>query len=240
MNPEPRMLEVRKNILKQNDVIARALRDRFRAQGTLAVSLVSSPGAGKTTFLEKTLTLLKPHFRVAALVGDLATENDALRLARSGVPVRQITTGTLCHLEAAMIERAWEDWNLGQLDILFVENVGNLVCPASYDLGEDLRMVLLSVTEGEDKPLKYPTIFNSADVAVITKIDLAAAVEFDECAANANIQAVRPGMQVFKVSGKTNEGMKGCLQFIADALTERLQKADRVYDGPMKCIQVGS
>jgi hydrogenase nickel incorporation protein HypB len=224
MNPEPRMLEVRKNVLKQNDVTARALRDRFRAQGTLAVSLVSSPGAGKTTFLEKTLTLLKPHFRVAALVGDLATENDALRLARSEVPVRQITTGTLCHLEAAMIEHALEDWNLGQLDILFVENVGNLVCPASYDLGEDLRLVLLSVTEGEDKPLKYPTIFNSADVAVITKIDLAAAVEFDERAANANIQAVRPGMRVFKVSAKTNEGMDDCLQFLADALTERSQK----------------
>ena len=224
MNPEPRMLEVRKNVLKQNDVIARALRDRFRAEGTLAVSLVSSPGAGKTTFLEKTLTLLKRHFRVAALVGDLATENDALRLGRSGVPVRQITTGTLCHLEAAMIERALEDWNLGELDILFVENVGNLVCPASYDLGEDLRMVLLSVTEGEDKPLKYPTIFNSADVAVITKIDLAAAVEFDERAANANIQAVRPGMQVFNVSARTNEGMDDCLQFLADALTERSQK----------------
>jgi len=224
MNPEPRMLEVRKSVLKQNDVIARALRDRFRAQGTLAVSLVSSPGAGKTTFLEKTLTLLKPHFRVAALVGDLATENDALRLARSEVPVKQITTGTLCHLEAAMIEQALEDWNLGQLDALFVENVGNLVCPASYDLGEDLRIVLLSVTEGEDKPLKYPTIFNSADVAVITKIDLAAAVEFDERAADANIQAVRPGMQVFKVSAKTNEGMDDCLQFLADALTERLQE----------------
>lgn len=223
MNPA-RMLEVRKNVLKQNDVIARALRDRFRAQGTLAVSLVSSPGAGKTTFLEKTLTLLKPHFRVAALVGDLATENDALRLARSEVPVKQITTGTLCHLDAAMIEHALEDWNLGQLDALFVENVGNLVCPASYDLGEDLRIVLLSVTEGEDKPLKYPTIFNSADVAVITKIDLAAAVEFDERAADANIQAVRPGMQVFKISAKTNEGMDDCLQFLADALTERLQE----------------
>jgi hydrogenase nickel incorporation protein HypB len=224
MNPQPRMLEVRKNVLKQNDVIARTLRDRFRAQGTLAVSLVSSPGAGKTAFLEKILTLLKTHYRVAALVGDLATENDALRLARSKVPVKQITTGTLCHLEAAMVEHALEDWNLGQLDLLFVENVGNLVCPASYDLGEDLRLVLLSVTEGEDKPLKYPTIFNSADVAVITKIDLAAAVEFDELAANANIQAVRPGMRVLKVSSKTNEGMNDCLQFFADAMTERLQK----------------
>jgi hydrogenase nickel incorporation protein HypB len=222
MNPEPRMLEVRKNVLKQNDVTARALRDRFRAQGTLAVSLVSSPGSGKTTFLEKILTLLKPHYRVAALVGDLATENDALRLARSMVPVKQITTGTLCHLEAAMVEHALEDWNLGQLDLLFVENVGNLVCPASYDLGEDLRLVLLSVTEGEDKPLKYPTIFNSADAAVITKIDLAAAVEFDELAANANIQAVRPGMRVFKLSAKTNEGMDECLQFLKEMVAARL------------------
>jgi hydrogenase nickel incorporation protein HypB len=219
MSHEPRLLEVRKNVLKQNDVIARALRHRFRAQGTYVVSLVSSPGAGKTTFLEKTLTLLRSHYRVAALVGDLATENDALRLARSEVPVRQITTGTLCHLEASMVERAMEDWNLGQLELLFIENVGNLVCPASYDLGEDLRLVLLSVTEGEDKPLKYPTIFNSADAAVITKIDLAAAVEFDELAVNANIQAVRPGMSVFKVSAKTGVGMDVFLQFLAQAQT---------------------
>jgi hydrogenase nickel incorporation protein HypB len=224
MNPEPRLLEIRKNVLKQNDVVARALRDQFRAHETYVVSLVSSPGAGKTTFLEKTLTLLRTRYRVAALVGDLATENDALRLARSGVPVRQITTGTLCHLEAAMVEHALADWSLGQLDLLFIENVGNLVCPASYDLGEDLRLVLLSVTEGEDKPLKYPTIFNSADAAVITKVDLATAVEFDELAANANIQAVRPGMDVFKVSAKTNEGMDGFLQFLAQTRERSLQK----------------
>jgi hydrogenase nickel incorporation protein HypB len=225
MNPEPRLLEVRRNVLKQNDVVARALRDRFRAQGTFVVSLVSSPGAGKTTFLEKTLTLLRQHYRVAALVGDLATENDALRLARSGAPVKQITTGTLCHLEAAMIEHALEGWEMGQLDLLFIENVGNLVCPASYDLGEDLRLVLLSVTEGEDKPLKYPTIFNSADVAVITKTDLAAAAEFDEQAANANIQAVRPGMHVLKVSAKTSEGMDNYLQFLTGRIADLLQKA---------------
>ena len=224
MNPEPRMLEVRKNVLKQNDVVARALRDRFRAQGTLAVSLVSSPGAGKTMFLEKTLTRLQTRYRVAALVGDLATQNDAQRLARSNAPVKQITTGTLCHLEASMVQHAMEDWNLGHLDILFVENVGNLVCPASYDLGESLRLVLLSVTEGEDKPLKYPTIFNSADVAVITKIDLATAVEFDELAADANIQAVRPGMHVFKVSAKTNEGMDDYLKFLEMMVAERLHQ----------------
>src|SRR2546421_264202 len=137
---------------------------------------------------------------VAALVGDLATENDAARLARSGAPVRQIVTGTVCHLEAQMVERALEGWDLGALDLLFIENVGNLVCPASYDLGENLRMVLLSVTEGEDKPLKYPTIFNTADVAVITKIDLAQAVEFDSEICERNIQQIRPGIRILKLS----------------------------------------
>jgi hydrogenase nickel incorporation protein HypB len=128
--------------------------------------------------------------------------------------VKQIITGTLCHLEAAMVQNALADWDLKQLDFLFIENVGNLVCPSSYDLGEDLRFVLLSVTEGEDKPLKYPTIFNSADVAVITKSDLAAAVEFDEQLARQNIQAVRPGMEIFKLSAKTGEGMNDYLEFL--------------------------
>jgi hydrogenase nickel incorporation protein HypB len=214
MSAEPRLVEVRKNILKQNDVVARALRERFRRAGVLAVSLVSSPGSGKTAFLEKMLTMLRAEYRVAALVGDLATENDAARLARSGAPVKQISTGTVCHLEAAMVEMALDGWDLGALDFLFVENVGNLVCPASYDLGEDLRLVLLSVTEGEDKPLKYPTIFHSADVAVITKIDLAEAVEFDWTAARGNIQAVRPGMEILGVSAKTSEGMGEFLEFL--------------------------
>ena len=214
MSTEPRLFEVRKNVLKQNDVIARALRVRFREAGVSVISLVSSPGSGKTTFLERTLARLRPRYRVAALVGDLATENDAARLARSQAPVKQITTGTLCHLEAAMIQTALNGWDIGQLDFLFIENVGNLVCPSSYDLGEDLRLVLLSVTEGEDKPLKYPTIFNSADIAVITKMDLSAAVEFDEQIANRNIHAVRPGMAVFKVSAKTGEGMSEYLKFL--------------------------
>src|SRR3984885_8217547 len=176
--PEPRLIEVRKNVLKQNDLTARALRAQFRAAGVFVVSLVSSPGSGKTMFLEKTLTLLRQDYRVAALVGDLATENDAVRLARSQAPVKQITTGTRCHLEAAMVEHALEGWDLDNLDFLFIENVGNFVCPSSYDLGENLRLVLISVTEGEDKPLKYPTIFNTADIAVVTKMDLAEAVEF--------------------------------------------------------------
>jgi hydrogenase nickel incorporation protein HypB len=211
----PRLVEVRQNVLKRNDVVARALRERFHQSGVWVVSLVSSPGSGKTTLLEKTLTLLLPRHRVAALVGDLATENDARRLARSQAPVKQITTGTLCHLEAAMIENAIQGWDVGQLDFLFIENVGNLVCPSSYDLGENLRLVLMSVTEGEDKPLKYPTIFNSADVTLITKIDLAAAAEFDSAAADRNIQAVRPGMKVLRVSAKTNEGMDDWLRFLS-------------------------
>jgi hydrogenase nickel incorporation protein HypB len=214
MDYSPRLLEVRKNILKQNDVTAHALRERFREAGVFVVSLVSSPGSGKTAFLESVLTLLGGDHKVAALVGDLATENDAQRLARSGAPVKQITTGTLCHLEAAMVQAALEGWNLQDLEILFIENVGNLVCPSSYDLGEDLRLVLSSVTEGEDKPLKYPTIFNTADVAIITKMDLAAAVEFDEAAAIGNIQAVRPGMMIFKVSSKNGVGIDEFLGYL--------------------------
>jgi len=227
MSPEPRLVEVRKNILKQNDLVARALRTRFRGAGVFVVSLVSSPGSGKTTFLEKILTLLQPRFRVAALVGDLATENDAMRLARSQAPVRQIITGTLCHLEAAMVEHAVAQaaWDLNQLDFLFIENVGNLVCPSSYDLGENLRIVLLSVTEGEDKPLKYPTIFNSADVAIVTKSDLAAAVEFDSASALRNIQAVRPGMRVFQLSAKTGAGLNEYLEFLGERLVESRSSA---------------
>jgi hydrogenase nickel incorporation protein HypB len=218
---EPRLVEVRRNVLKQNDVIARALREQFRAAGVFVVSLVSSPGSGKTMFLEKTLAQLQPQYRVAALVGDLATENDAVRLARSKAPVKQITTGTLCHLEASMIQNALEGWDLNQMDFLFIENVGNLVCPSSYDLGENLRLVLMSVTEGEDKPLKYPTIFNSADVAVVTKNDLADAVEFDWEAARASIQSVRPGMKIFRLSGKTGDGMGDYLEFLSQQLLEQ-------------------
>jgi hydrogenase nickel incorporation protein HypB len=212
MSTQPRLVEVRQNVLKRNDLLARELRDRFRAAGVYVVTLVSSPGSGKTAFLEKTLSLLKPKARVAALVGDLATDNDAVRLARSMAPVRQITTGTVCHLDAEMVSKALEGWNLDDLDLLFIENVGNLVCPSSYDLGEDLRAVLMSVTEGEDKPLKYPTIFNTADIAIITKTDLAQAVEFDWNATKRNINAVRPGMEVIAVSSKTGNGMDLWLQ----------------------------
>jgi hydrogenase nickel incorporation protein HypB len=216
----PRIVEVRERVLKQNDLLARELRARFAASGVRVISMVSSPGAGKTTLLEKTLTIFNQGRRVAALVGDLATENDARRLQRSGAPVKQITTGTVCHLDASMVSSALEDWNLDFIDMLFIENVGNLVCPSSYDLGEDLRVVLLSATEGEDKPLKYPTIFNSADIAVITKIDLAEAAEFDRAAAHRHIQTVRPGMRVFELSSKTGTGMASWINSI-DVLCRR-------------------
>ncbi|MGC4033885.1 MAG: hydrogenase nickel incorporation protein HypB [Tepidisphaeraceae bacterium] len=218
---QPRILEVRTRILKDNDRVARDLRQRFDAAGVFVVSLVSSPGAGKTTFLEKTLTVLKDKYRVAALVGDLATENDADRLARSGAPVRQIVTGTVCHLEAAMVETALGDWRLEDFDILFIENVGNLVCPASYDLGEHLRLVLLSTTEGADKPLKYPTIFNTADLAVITKSDLAEFVDFDRPAALAAIESVRPGMTVIETSSKAADGLSPWLAELERRLAAR-------------------
>jgi hydrogenase nickel incorporation protein HypB len=211
-----RIVEVREGILKKNDLLARELRARFREAGVYVVSLVSSPGAGKTELLQRTLSELKATRRVAALVGDLATERDAQRLARAGVPVRQIVTGTVCHLEAEMVSRALDGWDLAALDLLFVENVGNLVCPSSYDLGEDLRVVLHAVTEGEDKPLKYPTIFNSADLAVITKIDLAQAVGFDRAEAYRNIREVRAEAAILETSARSGEGMADWLRLLAE------------------------
>lgn len=211
---QTRLVQVRQHVLKANDLVARELRAGFHEAGTFVVSLVSSPGSGKTAFLEKTLSALGKDYRVAALVGDLATDNDARRLARSGAPVKQISTGAVCHLEAAMVRDALDGWLPEQPDILFIENVGNLVCPATFDLGEDLRLILFSVTEGEDKPLKYPTIFNTADVAVLTKIDLAEAAAFDAPAAYRNIQSVRPGMQILEVSAKTGQGMDAWLGWL--------------------------
>jgi len=172
---------------------------------------------------------MSPRYRVTALVGDLATENDAARLARSHATVKQIITGTVCPLEWAMVRHALDDWNLNQLDFLFIENVGNLVCPSSYDLGEDMRFVLLSVTEGEGKPLKYPPIFNRADVAAITKVAPATAVEFDEAVTGRKIQALRPRMEVFTLSAKMREGMAEYLGFL-----ERWYTARRAVAGVSK------
>ena len=218
---QPRILELRQAVLSKNDELARDLRARFRENGVLAVNLVSSPGSGKTALLEATLREMRARgWAVAAIVGDLATENDALRLARSGAPVRQIETGTLCHLEADLVARHLEGWSLGELDFLFIENVGNLVCPSDYDLGEAVRAVLLSVTEGEDKPRKYPPLFHSADVALITKIDLAVAVEFDRAAALASVQTVAPHATIIETSARTGQGLDAWIDYLAQRRAE--------------------
>jgi hydrogenase nickel incorporation protein HypB len=215
-----RIVELRRGILKKNDELAAALRASFTAAGVLVLNLVSSPGTGKTAFLERTLKELKAKgLRVAALVGDLETDNDARRLASSGAPVRQINTHGICHLDAEMIGKhldGWEGVSLEALDFLFIENVGNLVCPSSYDLGEKIRVALLSVTEGEDKPLKYPTLFNSADAAVITKIDIAEPCGFYRETALRNINEIRPGIRIFETSAKTGAGMEEWLAYLAE------------------------
>ncbi|MEM9665996.1 MAG: hydrogenase nickel incorporation protein HypB [Bacteroidota bacterium] len=209
---QARIIEVRQKVLRKNDTLAARLRQRYQEAGVLVVNLVSSPGSGKTALLEETLQALP--LRTAVIVGDLATENDATRLARTGAPVRQIATGTTCHLEADMVEAALEGWDLQALDILFIENVGNLVCPASWDLGEAVRVVLLSTTEGEDKPLKYPTIFNTADAAVLTKMDLAEILGFDRAAAVSSIEAVRPGLPLLDTSVRGAPGLDAWLAWL--------------------------
>jgi hydrogenase nickel incorporation protein HypB len=212
---EPRILQVRTQILKKNDELARGMRQRFVESGVYVSNWVSSPGSGKTTLLLETLRYFREAgLRVAAIVGDLETDNDARRLTQSGAPVRQIMTHGCCHLEADMVAGQLEGWSLGELDYLFIENVGNLVCPTSWDLGESLRVALLSVTEGEDKPLKYPGLFNTSDVAVLTKIDLAGPCDFDRARALENLQRVRPGIPVFELSTKTGEGMADWLKFL--------------------------
>lgn len=215
--PTPRVVEVRTRILKRNDEVARAMRREFEACGLIVVNMVSSPGTGKTAFLRETLArLVARGIPVAAVVGDLETDNDARRLATSGAPVRQIMTHGMCHLEADLVQRHLAGWDLAALHYLFIENVGNLVCPTSWDLGESLRLALLSVTEGEDKPLKYPGLFDTSDVAAITKIDLAAACGFDREAAIANIRAVRPAMRILETSSKNGAGIEDWLALLDD------------------------
>ncbi len=213
-----RIVELRRGILKKNDELAAGLRQRFTAAGVLVLNLVSSPGTGKTAFLELTLRELRSRgAKAAALVGDLETDNDARRLAASGAPVRQINTHGICHLDAEMVTKHIEEWkevSLAGLEYLFIENVGNLVCPSSYDLGERIRVALLSVTEGEDKPLKYPGLFNSSDAAVITKIDLAAPCGFDRELALKNVNEIRPGIRIFETSAKTGAGMEDWLAYL--------------------------
>ena len=208
LKSDHRTISIAQSILSQNDRLAERNRGYFMAKGLGVVNVLSSPGAGKTALLERTMTELRDRISSAIIVGDLATDNDAQRLQRSGAEVIQITTGSVCHLEAEMIAKALQQMHLDGVKLLAIENVGNLVCPAAYDLGEHLRVVLFSVTEGEDKPLKYPVMFKTADIVLISKIDLAAAVEFNREMALHNIQQIAPQANILEVSAKTGEGME--------------------------------
>lgn len=203
-----------KKVLSENDRIAAELRERFREHGILCLNLISSPGSGKTSLLERTLASLPRSEKVAVLTGDIQTENDAARLRRFGFPTKQITTGGTCHLDARMIERSLADWRLEDIDLLFIENVGNLVCPASYDLGEAAKIVVLSVTEGEDKPLKYPGIFFKSELLVMNKVDLLPYVPFDIAAAEENARRIHPGMEIVRVSCTAGNGLQEWLGWL--------------------------
>ena len=207
-------LSLKSKVLNENQRIAETLRERFRDNGVLCLNLISSPGSGKTALLEQTLAHLDPSTRVAVLTGDIQTDNDARRLARFGFPVKQITTGGTCHLDGKMIEKHLEDWPLSDLDLLFIENVGNLVCPSSYDLGENSKIVLLSVTEGEDKPLKYPSIFFKSDLFVLTKVDLLPYVPFSAELAEENARRVHPGMEIVRASAVAEGGLNAWLAWL--------------------------
>jgi hydrogenase nickel incorporation protein HypB len=207
-------IPLERKVLNENARIAAGLRTRFAEHNVLCLNLISSPGSGKTSLLERTLERFAPDERVAVLTGDIQTENDAMRLARFGFPVKQITTGGTCHLDARMIERALADWRLENIGLLLIENVGNLVCPSSYDLGEAAKIVVLSVTEGEDKPLKYPSIFFKADLLVLNKIDLLPHVPFDIAAAEENARKIHAGIDIVRVSCLTREGISDWFQWL--------------------------
>ena len=219
------VVRVEQKVLNENQRIAIDLRRRFQEHQILCLNLISSPGSGKTTLLESTLAAFRPEERIAVLTGDLQTENDARRLMRYGFPVQQIVTGGVCHLDGKMIDRALEKWSLENIDVLFIENVGNLVCPSSYDLGEEAKIVLLSVTEGEDKPLKYPSIFHKSSLLVLTKVDLLPYVPFDIEAAKANARQVNPDIQIIEVSCATGKGMEEWRAWLEERRAKRQSAA---------------
>jgi hydrogenase nickel incorporation protein HypB len=209
-------VSIEKKVLSENDEVAARLREAFREAGTLVLNFIGSPGAGKTAFLEKTLERLPVHSRVAVLTGDLQTENDALRLQRYGYPVRQITTGGACHLDARMVDKHLDGWLAKGLELLLIENVGNLVCPTSYDLGEDAKVVVSSVTEGEDKPLKYPGIFRKAELMILNKADLLPHVQFDATLVRENARWINPEIEIIETSCTHGVGLSRWLTWLAD------------------------
>jgi hydrogenase nickel incorporation protein HypB len=214
-------ITVEKRVLSENDRIARRIREGLALTGALSLNFIGSPGAGKTALLEKTLEMLPRHTRAAVLTGDIQTDNDAIRLRRYGYPVRQITTSGACHLDARMVENHLDDWLDEGLELLFIENVGNLVCPTSYDLGEDAKIVVLSVAEGEDKPLKYPGIFHKADLLLLTKTDLLPHVPFDVEMAKFNARQVHPGIEIIELSKVAGEGFDRWLKWLADRAEQK-------------------
>ncbi len=195
------------DILAKNNRMAAGNRELFRAKGLFVLNLVSSPGSGKTTILERSLKDLAGSCRCAVVEGDQQTDNDAVRIAATGVPVKQVNTGAGCHLDAHMVLHAVEHFDMDNLDLLLIENVGNLVCPASFDLGEHHKVVVLSVTEGEDKPLKYPQMFHAADIMLLNKVDLLPHLDFDVEKCKEMARRVSPGIRIFEVSSRTGEGM---------------------------------
>jgi hydrogenase nickel incorporation protein HypB len=205
---------VEQKVLSENQRVAAGLRSALEASGTLSLNFIGSPGAGKTAFLERTLEMLPKGTRAAVLTGDLQTENDAIRLGRYGYPVRQITTVGACHLDARMVEKHLEGWDPEGLDLLFIENVGNLVCPTSYDLGEDAKVVVLSVAEGEDKPLKYPGIFRKAELMILNKIDLLPYVPFKADLAREYARRIHPEIEIIEASAITGAGYDQWLGWI--------------------------
>lgn len=220
-------IDVRQRVLAANEAAAAGLRERFRASGTLVVNLISSPGSGKTTLLEATVTRLAGRVRIGVVEGDIATERDADRLRKLGVPAHQILTGGACHLDARQVHAALEQAAMGTLDLLLVENVGNLICPTSYDLGEDFKVVVLSVTEGEDKPFKYPAIFARAEVTVISKIDLLPYVPFAMDEVRGQVRALRPDGVRLELSSRTGEGVEAWCELLEARLAAKRAAAAR-------------
>ncbi len=219
---EHQTIEVLENLLHENDVQAEHNREHFDEYGVFAVNIMSGPGSGKTSLLEATIKALPAGMRVAVIEGDLETENDAERIRRHGVPAVQITTGMACHLDAHMVHHALHEIVLEGLDILFIENVGNLVCPANFDIGQHCNVLLLSVTEGDDKPSKYPVMFRAADHALITKTDLLPYMEdFSVARARANIAAISGELPVVEVSAKTGKGLDQWIGWLANGVAER-------------------
>lgn len=221
MENKTRTLDINTPVLDQNNRLAGENRRLFKDKGLFVLNLLSSPGAGKTALLERTLVDLAGELRIGVIVGDLQTDNDARRMSGKGAPVLQINTDGICHLEAAMVQKALSHFNLDELDVLIIENVGNLVCPASFDLGEDVKVALHSVTEGEDKPLKYPTLFKTASLAILSKMDLAGVVEFDRYAAVKNIRQVAPQSAILELSSRSGDGMLAWYDYLKKGVSEK-------------------